>query len=169
MTAGGREVYSKPKSLLVRSPTEVYVAANFVEVVKLPTGQQFVDKDHRHPPFLARFDGAAWSPMDLPPIGGYTDLHLTADGSFLLLGFSRDRWEGPANELWGKRPGGAWENLGPMPVEPGKGKPYVPRAIRGSSLDDVWVVGETQDGKESVVFHNRPARAVVRLDETTTP
>lgn len=109
-----------PWGLHVRAPNEAYLAATLVK------------KGGETAPYLARFDGASWSPVRVPVD---RDLYAVAgapDGTLCVLGRGKldDAQEA---EAWCRPEGGAWRRL--VFAE----SRIIPRQIWPRSAADVWV------------------------------
>ncbi len=87
-------------------------------------------------PYVARFDGKAWS-LDKVPFGGGVDtLAVTDDGT---------SWAAAGGEVWKKSPTAAWEKV-PLPSR------LQIHAVRPRTATDVWASGRELEGKARAVL-----------------
>jgi hypothetical protein len=164
-----------PFTSVVPMPPEVPATAYISDLVLLPTDgaevyvsmNVFASAPDRKPgedgrpfsPWILRFDGSTWTPLERPPLSLYTGISLGTDGTFALL---REAWrdhETNVSAMVIRRPGQPWSSLGALPptLTPRSDNPRVhePTDIVARSADDVWVVGFAK-GFGVTVFHTRP-------------
>ncbi len=120
-----------PLTSAVPMPPEVPGTAYVTDLALLPTGgadvyvsmNVFANAPDRKPgedgrpltPWILRFDGTTWTPLERPPLSLYTQISLGSDGTFALL---REAWRDHENNVSAmviRRPGQPWSSLGVLP------------------------------------------------------
>jgi hypothetical protein len=140
---------ASPAGLWVRSATEAWVAATLVR------------KAHGEEPYLARFDGTAWTPVAAPVDANLERIAGAPDGTLCVVGRSRAD-AADENEAWCRPPGGSFQRLS---ISDGHA---LVRQVWPRSAGDIWVsasVSATASGanrlyrsvKAASVFHATPS------------
>ncbi len=113
-------------------------------------------RSDRHPrPYLARFDGKAWTEVGTPVPGGIVSIARGADGALWIVE------EGVPSRLWTSRPGGAWTPV-PLPRRE-DGKPLVVERVQVAPDGTVWL---TAGG---LLLRTGPARATFAWHDADCP
>ncbi|MDG6107291.1 hypothetical protein Daura_31015 [Dactylosporangium aurantiacum] len=99
-------------------------------------------------PFVLRWDGGSWKPVDLPRIaGGLTAVHAVAADDVWAAG-SRLQDDGGTGGLLLHWDGTAWTEVGQLPPLPGAGDVAFDD-VSAAGHGDVWVVGARCTGEDA--------------------
>lgn len=115
------------------------------------------DEHSKQRPFIANFDGKAWTAYPSYGVGFIAAMTVGPDGS---LWYATDT-------LYRRFPSGKWASFSlPQPTDVMQQNAWIERdGLRVVGDDDVWLV--QRHGYRYIVAHTRPAKGVLDLDDGT--